>query len=146
MAKSPADIRARARSVFRACSAPNECRELRGAESKLSGQCSERGIISLRARTNHHVNCWQTCEQSRAHYLTKPSFKTVSFDDCMFELRHDESYPRMIQKGSRHPDLEVLGPEALPLSCNSRQLGASRQPIAAREAAAFRRRRTLSAT
>jgi hypothetical protein len=56
-------------------------------------------------------------------------------------LWNDEPHARMRNGGSSRPEIEVLGPEALPPSYHSAKFGGPRQPVAARKPDAIRRRR-----
>jgi hypothetical protein len=62
----------------------------------------------------------------------------------MAVLRHNEANPWMTQRGSDNPDLEVLGPNTLPLCPSFLNIRSLRQPVAAREFVHATRRRTSS--
>lgn len=60
-------------------------------------------------------------------------------------LWYDEAHPRMYQRGSDDANLEVLGPQSLPLRAHVPQLGSVREPMAAGKRLRLRRLRTWKA-
>jgi hypothetical protein len=51
----------------------------------------------------------------------------------MLVLGDDEADAWMRQKGSERPNLDVLGSNSRPFASDSEQIGATRQPMAARK-------------
>jgi hypothetical protein len=47
--------------------------------------------------------------------FAQPAFHTISLDRRMRVARHDDARPGMTQKGSDVPNLEMRGPDSLPL-------------------------------
>ena len=72
----------------------------------------------------------------------EPPFHAIAIDGGVRILRHDDSCPGVTQKGSDVPNLEICGPESLPLQADCLKRAFPRQPIGAREAAAVRSLRT----
>ena len=60
-------------------------------------------------------------------------------------LRHNDTHPRVKQKGSAGPDLEMLRPDALPLPYDLAQIRIPREPMAPRKAQLLTRQRTSTA-
>jgi hypothetical protein len=60
-------------------------------------------------------------------------------------LRHDDAGPRMTQKGSDVPNLEMRGSDSLPLQAYRLERPFPRQPVGSRKAAMVRCPRTSTA-
>src|SRR4051812_48325534 len=74
-----------------------------------------------------------------AAQLAETALETIARHRRVLVLRHDEADPRSParwtrERGSGRPDLEVRGPDALPLSCDALQLRAPRDACATRKA------------
>ena len=84
--------------------------------------------------------CWQ---QFRPHQLAQATLEPVAIHGRLMMTRDDDGDTRMSERGSDYPDIEVPGPDSLPLSNDSLNLGASRQPARTRKPeSVVRRRRT----
>lgn len=82
-----------------------------------------------------------------AHELAEPTLEPVSIDRRMAVSRNDDSDARMSERGSEGSDIQMHGPNSLPLSNDRLQVEAPRQPIAPRKSeAVVRRLRTCLAT
>ena len=90
--------------------------------------------------------CGQSaCEKMQPRELAKPSFETIARHSRLFVLRNDEantdsainrfrrSPSSMHERGRCYPDLEVPGPNALPLSCNALKLCTTRDACLSRK-------------
>ena len=101
-------------------------------------------IVGAWSYTNHDIERRKVSQHARSYNLAKSSLEPVSLDGRAAKLGHNEPDPRMRQRGSKNPDLEMLGPETLPLCRGSLNISAPRDPLAARESKPVRRLRTLS--
>ena len=103
--------------------------------------------------------CRQSARQKvESGKLAKSPLQAVSRHSRLFVLRNDEANthsaadrfrgftPDMHERGSCYPDLEVLGPNALPLSCNTLKLCTTRDACLPRKSKRRRRRLTLLRT
>ena len=80
-----------------------------------------------------------------ADELAEAPFEAIPIDGVFPVTRNDDTHTGMRERGSEHTDVEVHGPDSLPLLDGRLQIGPARQPIAAREAvSAVMRRRTWS--
>lgn len=88
------------------------------------------------SRPNRNVH-WRLVPQRRqqldTHDFTKPPFEPISIDRGMLMPRHDDSYTRRGERGGDYPDIEMRGPNSLPLSYDGLYVEASRQPVATRK-------------
>ena len=81
-----------------------------------------------------------------AHELAEPSLQPVAVDGAVLVTRNHDPDSRMTKRGSEDADIEIRGPNSLPLSDDILDVGASRQSLPARKAeAAVRRLRTCLA-
>ncbi len=84
-------------------------------------------------------------EHVQPYDFAQATFHAVARDAVVGILGHDDPDPGMTQKGSDVPDLEIRGPESLPLQTNGVELSRTRQARRAREPAVIRPRRTSTA-
>jgi hypothetical protein len=64
--------------------------------------------------TNHEIDGWQRTKHVDSYDLPQPPFQPVSLHVRALVLRHDDTHARMRNGGSCCPEIEMLGPEALP--------------------------------
>lgn len=94
----------------------------------------------------HGAAAAKRAQQIDADELAKAALEPVSIDGSLAVSRHDDAYARMRQRGSEDSDIEMHGPNSLPLSYDRLQIGSPGQPFATWERKAFAtRRRTCSA-
>ena len=72
-------------------------------------------------------------QQLDAHDLAQPALEPVTIDSGMLMKRHDDSDARRAKRGSEDPDIEMRGPNSLPLSNDGLYVQAPRQFIAPRK-------------
>jgi hypothetical protein len=86
-------------------------------------------------------------QQLNADQFAKSSLEPVSVHRGMSVPWNDNANARMSERGSEGSDIEMHGPNSLPLSNDRLQVGAPRQPVATRKSkAVVRRLRTCLAT
>ena len=93
----------------------------------------------------------QRGQQADPRQLAKPTLESVSFDSGLVMAWHDDTDPRMRERGREHADVEVRGANSPPLLNHPLNVEASRETRLARKSEAVpaplvRRRRTCSAT
>jgi len=88
---------------------------LPGAENFLM-QLAPGGVVRHGPGTNDHIHTGKTMQHISPYGLAQAPFQTIPLYTAMTRLRHDESHARMTQKGSNPPDLEMLCPDALPVT------------------------------
>lgn len=117
------------------------------AARQLSTQRLECGLIGPWPGTHDEVSSqvWNQRENVTPHDFPKPSLQAIPLHDGTLVLRNDDTDPRMTQKGSKEPNLEMLGSSPLPFAKNFLQIRPSRQPVPSRVGSVLRRRRTWSA-
>ena len=76
--------------------------------------------------------------------LAEPALEPVSLHGTVLMLRHDDSDARMIERGSTYPDVEVRGPDSLPLSNDGQYVATPREPERTRKSEAVVRRQRIS--
>jgi hypothetical protein len=93
-----------------------------------------------------NIEWWRIWKNELPEEFSQPPLESISDDRRLPILGHDQSNARMIQmrKGSDHPNIEMLGSESLPCSCNITQIGAVSNSAAALEWLRLMRRRTCS--
>ena len=111
----------------------------------LFAQLGETCVIRRRKRAHDHVGGVQRRKDVQSDNLPKPSLHSISFRRIVRKTGHDNAGPRLKQKGSDIPNLEVRGPESLPFLSYHCELRGAGQPPYSREPTAVRRRRTLTA-
>lgn len=74
------------------------------------------GVVCDGLDTNDHIHAGQMVQHSLPYGFPQASFQAIPLHTAVTELRHNESHARMTQKGSDPPDLEVLCPDALPVT------------------------------
>ena len=68
-----------------------------------------------RQRPHHDIHVRQRVQHIQPYDFAQPSFHAIPLDCRMRIARNDDACPGMTQKGSDVPNLEVRGPESLPL-------------------------------
>jgi hypothetical protein len=86
-------------------------------------------------------------KQLQTHELAQSALDAISVDSGMIVLRYDDAYAWMrergSERGSENADVEMCGPNSLPLSNDSLYVEAPRQTFATRKSEdVVRRRRT----
>ena len=108
----------------------------------------ERRVVRIVTRSNRNVERRagaQAGKQLEPYQLAQPALETVSIDGGVLMTRHDDSDARRSKRGSEDPDIEMHGPNSLPLSNDGLDVDTPRQPVATRESKAIvRRLRTCS--
>jgi hypothetical protein len=112
--------------------------------AQLVDEHGELHVVGTRSYANHDIECRKVSEDARSHNFAKLAFESVSLDRRAPKLGHNEPNPRMRQRGSKNPDLQMLGPKTLPLCRGSLNVSAPCNPLAARESKPVRRLRTSS--
>ena len=122
----------------------------------------ERGPVRLSARANRDVDPTDAHSGRRAkrgqqvkpRQLAKAALEQIPIDCRMLMPGHDDPNTRRrrrlvrgnAERGSVDPDIEMHGPNSLPLSNDGLNVGAPRQPMATRKiGAVVRRLRTCPA-
>lgn len=77
-----------------------------------------------------HAKQWK---QLGPHELAKPPLQAVSIHGRMMMARHDDPDARESKRGSENPDIEMHGPNSLPLSNDGLNILAPRQSLATRK-------------
>ena len=104
--------------------------------SNIHSQCGERRAIRFASSANHDVGCRRgrdSWKQRRAHELAQSALQRVAIDGRALMPRHHQPDPRTRERGSGRSDIEMHGPNALPLPNNSLQIVAPRQSSLTRE-------------
>jgi hypothetical protein len=87
----------------------------------------------------------QRRQQLHADDLAEAALETVTIDGGVLVTRHDDPDARRAERGSEDPDIEMHGPNSLPLSNDGLYVRAPRQPVATRKSkAVVMRLRTCS--
>ena len=112
-------------------------RETSCDSAEIGLQRSELGAICVARRAYGHVerggSCSERWKQLDPHELAKPPFETVSIHGGMLMTRHHDPNARRGKRGSEDPDIEVHGPNSLPLSNDSLNVLAPRQSLPTRK-------------
>jgi len=108
----------------------------------------ERGAVGLVPRANRYVErrlAPKGGQQLQADEFAEPSLETVAIHGGVLMARHHDSDTRRSERGSEDPDIEMHGPNSLPLSNDGLDVDTPRQSVATRESkAVVRRLRTCS--
>jgi hypothetical protein len=113
--------------------------DLRGAltdRDDVNAQRIELGIVGLAPSTNGDVECRTVAEgrqQFRSRELTEPTLQSVAIDCGVMMTRHDDPDARKTKRGSVDPDIEMHGPDSLPLSKDDLYVGPPRETMLPRE-------------
>jgi hypothetical protein len=85
----------------------------------VGAQCIETSPICIGSTSNSHVD-WRTLakcrEQFGPHELAQPSLQSVAIDGRVVVERNHDPDARSGERGSEDTDVEVNGPNSLPLS------------------------------
>ena len=99
-------------------------------------------LIGISLRFDYGIDRPQSSKNPGTYDLPQPTLQTITRDSCMTVLRDDKPDTRMTQRGSENSDLEVLGPNTLPLSSCPLDVRTLREPVAPREGKSTTRQRT----
>lgn len=96
-------------------------------------------VVGLRPCTHYYIIRQTARKESQPSQLAQPPLELVARNGGVSVARHDQADARscagrMRERGSDDPDVEVSGPNALPLSRNALQLGAPRDSCLLRKA------------
>lgn len=117
--------------------------ESRNTAEQFSPKGFERDTIGTRRCSNDDVSRNRHERKDlEPNDLAEPALEAVSFHDRVPVLRNDDANPRITQKGSEKPNLEVFGSSSLPFPQNPVEIRPSCQALPSRVEAMFRRRRT----
>lgn len=73
-------------------------------------------LVCFAPSPHYDVDVGKCREELLPNDLPQAPFDGVPLDAVAAVLGHDEADPWMMQKGSDDPELEVLGPDALPFA------------------------------
>jgi hypothetical protein len=108
----------------------------------------ERRVVCIVTRADRHVDgraLAQRGQEFDAHDFAQPALETVAIDGGVLMTRHHDPDARRAERGSEDPDIEMHGPDSLPLSNDGLYVRAPRQLVATRKSkAVVRRPRTCS--
>ena len=116
----------------------------------VAAQTIELGIVGLAPSADRDVGCGavaQRRQQLDAGELAQPALQSVAIDRGMLMTRHNDPDTRKAKRGSVDPDIEIRGPDTLPLSNDCLYVSAPRETMLARktEAVVTRLRTCLAA-
>jgi hypothetical protein len=101
------------------------------------------GVVGFASSADHKIPGHDLRSETLTYELSELAFQSIAIDRAMLMARHDDAESRMIKRGSSHSDVEVSGPNPLPLSNDGLQVATPRQPKPARKAkTTIRLRRT----
>ena len=97
----------------------------------VGGKCIERGTVGIWSNAQDDVRRQISWEELEPRELSKSSFELIPCDGRVFESGHHETDPHSCsgwtrERGSGSPDLDMSGPDALPLSHDALDLRAPR--------------------
>jgi hypothetical protein len=95
-----------------------------------------RRLVRFLSRANRDIHRRLRAQRGQeldTHDLTKPALEPVPIDSGMLMPRHDDPDTRRAKSGGDDPDIEMRGPNSLPLSNDGLYIEASRQPVATRK-------------
>jgi hypothetical protein len=122
--------------------------DLSGDRQDVRAQSVERSRVGLSSRANRHVYRWTDPERRQeidADEIAKAPLEAVAVDGGVPMARDDDAHAWMSERGIEHADVEVHGPDSLPLFNGRFQVGSARQSIPTRETeSVVMRRRTCS--
>ena len=140
--KWPADKSGRMPRVLIAQSSPRVLLRDGHAFFQLVGKYIERGLVGIPLRFDYGIEGPQGSKDLCPHDLPEPALETITRNGGVTVFRNDEPDTRMTQRGSEDSDLEMLGPNSLPLSPYLLNVRTLREPMAPREGESTRRQRT----
>lgn len=108
-------------------------------EPDVVSQIVQRHVVGIRPCAYRHVARSERAQCGKhfdAYELAKPSLHAIAANSAVLVPRNHDRDPRMTERGSEDPDIEVRGPNPLPLSNDTLNVGASRQSLPARKAEA----------
>jgi hypothetical protein len=114
----------------------------------VRSQSIEGGGVRLASRANREIDGGPFAERRKqfdAHELSQAPLETVPIDGRTLVARNDNTHTWKFERGSDDPDIEMHGPNPLPLSYDGLYVGAPRQSIPTRKRkSAVMRLRTCS--
>jgi hypothetical protein len=99
----------------------------------------ERGAVRFTPRANGDISRTVTSgraqgrKQLESRELLQTALESVAVDGGVLMARHDNPNTRNAERGSEDPDIEIRGPNSLPLSNDALNIEAPRQPVATRK-------------
>jgi hypothetical protein len=72
-------------------------------------------------------------QQLEPSELLQTSLESIAVDGGVLVARHDDPDTRNAERGSEDPDIEIRGPNSLPLSNDGLNVEAPREPMATRK-------------
>jgi hypothetical protein len=121
-----------------------------GDRHDVVSQRRKLGRIRFTPRANRDVRrrrLRENRQQLDAHELAKSPLEPIPVHGGLAVPGNDDTNARMSERGSEGSDIEMHGPNSLPLSNDRLQVEAPRQPVATRKSEALiRRLRTCLAT
>ena len=102
----------------------------------------ERGSIRFAARSNGDVDGRRSDDRQKlqTRKLAEAAFEPVTIDCRVLMTRNHDPDARNAKRGSKDPDIEMNGPNSLPLSNDGLNIRTPRQPVPARKVEAVVRR------
>jgi hypothetical protein len=108
-------------------------------------QRRECGAIRFGSGPDHDVRRAHDWKKPAPYELAQMSFQSIALHGGLLVTRHDESNAGMAKRGREHADVEMSGPDSLPLFDDCLYFASARQPKAPRKTETtlrVRRRRT----
>jgi hypothetical protein len=108
-------------------------------------QRRESGAVRFGSCPDHDVRRAGHRKKAAPYELAQMSFQSIALHGGLLMTRDDESNAGMAKRGREHADVEMRGPDSLPLFDDCLYFASARQPQTARKADAtgrVRRRRT----
>ncbi len=113
----------------------------------ISSKLAKVGAVGVGLRADGDIDSGALAQhwlKLHAYELAEPALEPVSLHGGVLMLRHDDSDARMIERGSKYPDVEVRGPDSLPLSNDGQYVATPREPERTRKSEAVVRRLRIS--
>ncbi len=73
-------------------------------------------VVGFAPSTDDEISGRKRRDETYTYELAKLAFQSIALDGRMLMLWHHDSDARMIERGSEDPDVEMPGPDSLPLS------------------------------
>jgi hypothetical protein len=83
--------------------------------AQLASERVERRVVRIPLRLDYDIYGGQGSQKLNPNDFAQSPLELIPFDGSMPKLRHDEPNPWMTQRGSERSDLQVFGPNTLPL-------------------------------
>jgi hypothetical protein len=114
----------------------------------VRSQSVDRGGVRLASRANGEIDGGLFAKRRKkfdTHELSQAPFQSIAIDGRALMARDNDTNAWKLERGSDDPDIEMYGPNTLPLSNDGLYVGAPRQSISTREGkSAVMRLRTCS--